>query len=385
MVEELVVVGSGFAGSILARLFAEEGKKVKLVERRNHIAGNMYDYLDENGIRIQMYGPHTFHTNIERVYEFITKYCKLEPYRLKCEAMIDGVATPSPFNFKTIDQFYKQENAENLKEKLLSYYGRESATVLEMLNCEDDDIREYAEFLFKKDYSLYTAKQWGKTPEEIDPSVLRRVPIVFNYKDTYFYDKYEGLPEGGFTQLFNNLLNHKNISIEMNVDALNHITFDMKEQKVLYDENVVPIVFTGAIDELFDNVYGALPYRSLYFEYEKHLCKDYQNVAIVAHPAGADYTRITEYTKLPYQNVGDSTVIAKEYSVQYDKANERGNEPYYPVLTDDSQDTYKKYKEYASQFDNLILCGRLADFKYYNMDLVIERTLELYDEIKDKF
>lgn len=381
MEDELIIVGSGFAGSILARLFAEQGKKVTVLERRNHIAGNMYDFIDEDGIRIQKYGPHTFHTNIESVYEFVTRFCELEPYRLKCEAVIDGEPTPTPFNYKTIEQFYKPEEAVALKKKLVGFYKRESATVLEMLNCEDDDIRHYAEFLFAKDYSLYTAKQWGKKPEEIDPSVLRRVPIVFNYNDTYFYDKYEGVPANGFTELFENLLKNDNINVVLNCDAMDHISF--AGSKVLFDGEEKTIIFTGPIDELFEYKFGKLPYRSLYFEYEKYPVKDYQNVAIVAHPANAPYTRITEYTKLPYQSVGEKTVIAKEYSVEYSKDNEKGNEPYYPVLTEDSQKIYADYLEYSKKFTNLILCGRLADFKYYNMDLVIDRTLKLYEKIKD--
>ncbi|MGC4018033.1 MAG: UDP-galactopyranose mutase [Muricomes sp.] len=382
---EIIIVGAGFAGGIMARKFAEAGKRVTIIERRNHIGGNMYDYVDDNGIRLQKYGPHTFHTNIDDVFEFLSKYCTLNEYRLKCEAVVDGVSTPSPFNFKTIDQFYDVKEAEKLKAKLLNYYQKESATVLEMLNSEDEDIKSYAEFLFDRDYRLYTAKQWGIKPEEIDPSVLKRVPIVFNYNDTYFYDKYEGIPSEGFTGLFDNLLNHSNISVILGKDAREHISVDIENSHVLFDGRQVPIVYTGAIDELFGYIYGHLPYRSLHFEYEYYLQKDYQNVAIVAHPAEADFTRITEYTKLPYQEAGNKTVIAREFPMSYDPDNTSGNEPYYPVLTAASQQIYKTYESYAEQFQNLILCGRLADFKYYNMDMVIKRTLSLYEEIKDKF
>ena len=380
---DIVIVGTGFAGSIMAYLLANDNKRVKICERRNHIAGNMYDFVDEYGIRIQKYGPHTFHTNNKEVYDFISKFCVMENYRLKCEAIIDGEPTPSPFNFKTIEQFYDEESAQKLKNKLLNYYGKESATVLQMLNCEDDDIREYAEFLFKKDYSLYTAKQWGKKPEEIDPSVLERVPVVFNYNDTYFYDDYEGIPQNGFTSLFENMLNHENIEICLNMDALEYISFDDEKHKILFDGKDIPVIFTGPIDELFNNEFGNLPYRSLYFEYEYHPMESYQNVAIVAHPADEEYTRITEYTKLPFQNIDKKTVIAKEYSVEYNKNNVQGNEPYYPILTEDSKMRYEKYLSLSKKYDNLYLCGRLADFKYYNMDQVIDRILKYYKEIKN--
>ncbi|MFT3952089.1 MAG: UDP-galactopyranose mutase [Oscillospiraceae bacterium] len=382
MEKTIAIVGAGFAGSLLARLLAENGMRVTVYERRGHIAGNMYDYTDENNIRIQKYGPHTFHTNLDHVYALLQRFTEFTPYRLKCEAVIDGIPTPSPFNFKTIDQFFEPDYAAFLKEKLTVRYPQGKATVLEMLECDDADIRAYAQFLFEKDYKLYTAKQWGKKPEEIDPSVLRRVPIVFNYNDTYFYDKYEGLPRAGFTALFENILDHPAITVRLNEDAMAHICIDDESGTVLFDGQAQPVVFTGAIDELFGWRFGRLPYRSLYFELERHDKKDYQNVAIVAHPADAAFTRITEYTKLPVQDVGNVTVIAKEYSVAFDRANSRGNEPYYPVLTEESRAMCQTYQEYARRFHNLILCGRLADFQYYNMDQVIDRTLTVFEAIK---
>lgn len=378
---DVVIVGAGFAGSIMAYKYATVlNKRVLVVEKRNHIAGNMFDFRDEFGIQIQKYGPHTFHTNSEKVYDFISEFCEISPYHLKCEAIVNGEATPSPFNFKTIEQFYPKEKADLLKKKLLNKYGPTQATVLELLNSSDVDIKEYAEFLFKNDYSIYTAKQWGKKPSEIDPSVLKRVPIIFNYRDTYFSDKYEGVPKTGFTTLFEKMLSRPNITIQLNVDAKQHISF--AEDEILYDGNTVPLIFTGAIDELFDYKFGKLPYRSLWFDYQYHDIESFQNVAIVAHPADMECTRITEYTKLPYQKVGEKTVIAIEYSLEYDKNATRGNEPYYPVLTEKSQEQYQLYRDYSKYFNNLVLCGRLADFKYYNMDAVIQRTLDVFETIE---
>lgn len=375
---DVVVVGSGFAGSIIANKIATDlDKRVLVVEKRNHIAGNMYDFIDNYGIRIQKYGPHTFHTNIDKVYEYLSEFCTLEQYKLKCEAVIDEIPTPTPFNFKTIDQFYSESEAKQLKKKLLDTYKSTQTNVLDMLNSNDKEIKKYSEFLFNKDYKLYTAKQWGKNPEEIDPSILKRVPIIFNYRDTYFNDKYEGVPKEGFTKIFEKMLNHKNITVKLNVDANEHLKIFNNE--ITYDGISLPIVYTGAIDELFNYKFGKLPYRSLWFEYEYYNIKDYQNVAIVALPQEPSITRITEYTKLPYQNVGDRTVIAKEYSVEYDKDADKGNEPYYPVLTDDSIKIYSEYKDEADKIKNLILCGRLADFKYYNMDQVIERALNCFE------
>ena len=215
---ELIIVGAGFAGSVMARKFAECGTKVKVVERRDHIGGNMYDFQDDKGICIQKYGPHVFHTSNQDVYEFVVKYCELIPYDLKCEVIIKDKHTASPFNYATIDQFYDEDKAAALKKVLQSYFG-ESASILELLSCDDALIKEYGQFLFENDYRLYTAKQWGKNPEEIDPLVLERVPVLFSYRDSFFNDKYEGIPEGGFTELFKNMLDHANIDICLGVDA----------------------------------------------------------------------------------------------------------------------------------------------------------------------
>ena len=363
---DYIIVGAGLAGGILARKLAQnDKKKILIVERRNHIAGNIFDFVDEHGVKIQKYGPHVLHTNSEEVYDYICQFCTPIAYRTKCEAVIDGISTPSPFNFKTIDQFYGEKEATSLKKKLLEYYdNRLSVTVVEMLESEDDDIRKFAEFLFDKDYKLYTAKQWNLQPEEIDPSILKRVPIVLSYGDTYFYDKYEFMPKDGFVELYKNIVNYPGIDIQLNIEALEHITVDEVAGKIKWDGEVVNLIYTGAIDELFNYKFGILPYRSLYFEYKSINQDSYQNAAIVAYPQVEGYTRITEYTKMPFQKCNCWTNIVYEYPVAYEKNAEIGNEPYYPVLTQSSMETFDKYKKYADIFSNLIVCGRVADFKY---------------------
>lgn len=381
---DYIIVGAGLTGGILARKLAENSKKrVLIVERRNHIAGNTYDFEDKHGIKTQMYGPHVLHTNSDVVYNYITQFCEPINYRTKCEAVIDGVSTPSPFNFKTIDQFYNKEDAKRLKEKLLAYYdNRPSVTVVEMLESKDNDIREFAEFLFEKDYKLYTAKQWNLQPEEIDPSVLKRVPIVLSYGDTYFYDKYEFMPKEGFIEMYKKIIDYPGIEVQLGVEALDYLSIDYENKIIKWDGEAANIIYTGAIDELFNYRFGLLPYRSLYFMYENVEKNSFQDVAIVAYPQVKGYTRITEYTKMPFQNCNGWTNAVYEYPVAYDKNSDRGNEPYYPVITYESNKVFNKYKALADTFENLILCGRLADFKYYNMDQVIIRTLELYEAME---
>ncbi|MCI9217896.1 MAG: UDP-galactopyranose mutase, partial [Dorea sp.] len=280
-------------------------------------------------------------------------------------------------------QFYNKKNAEMLKKKLLEYYdNRVTVTVVEMLESDDKDIKKFAEFLFEKDYKPYTAKQWNLKPEEIDPSVLKRVPIVLSYGDTYFYEKYEFIPENGFTQMFEKIIDYPGIDVSLGIDALAHIKIDEKRQVVLYDGEVVSLIYTGAIDELFNYRYGVLPYRSLHFEFKSLNKNSFQNAAIVVYPQVEGFTRITEYTKMPFQNGNGWTSVAYEYPVPYDKYSVIGNEPYYPVLTVNSLKIFEQYKEYADRFKNLTLCGRLADFRYYNMDEVIFRALELYNSME---
>ena len=251
--------------------------------------------------------------------------------------------------------------------------------MLEVLNCSDEKIRAYAQFLFDNDYSLYTAKQWGVPANEIDPSVLKRVPLRFSYDVGYFDDKYQVRPAATYTEFFKNLLNHPNIKIETGVEALEHLKIE--RTKILIDGKVrnIPVIYTGALDELFGLSEGKLPYRSLRFEWKYENIDSKQDAPVVAYPQAEGFIRITEYKKLPVQNV-KGTTYAVEYPLTYNE-NEK-MEPYYPVLTENSQNIYKKYLEKAKAVDNLYCAGRLADFKYYNMDQALERAPDLCNKTK---
>lgn len=372
---DCLVIGCGLSGAVIARFLAEQGKNVVIWERRDHIGGNMYDYVDSHGILVQQYGPHIFHTAYKHLYDYMCRFEQWQDYKLTCGAVWDEKYTPTPFNFTTIDTFYPAEKAEVLKKKLQeAFAGRETATVVEVLEHPDEDIRGYAQFLFDNDYAPYTAKQWGVDPSEIDPSVLKRVPLRFSYDRGYFSDAYEAMPVHSFTTFFENLLNHPNIEIKLGVEALEHLK--VQENRLLLNgsEVTVPVVYTGALDELFGCVHGRLPYRSLRFVWKYEDKDSIQDAPVVAYPKEAGFTRITEFKQLPVQNVCGTT-YALEYPLPYKEGDKM--EPYYPVLTEASQAQYAKYKAMADQIPNLICCGRLADFKYYNMDQALDRALSV--------
>lgn len=376
---DCLVIGCGLSGCVVARHLAEQGKQVVVWERRDHIGGNMYDYVDEHGFLVQKYGPHIFHTKDKKLYDYMCRFEQWQAFKLVCGAAWDGKYTPTPFNFTTIDTFYPSEQAKILKEKLQQAFpDRDTATVVEVLNHPDADIRGYAEFLFENDYAPYTAKQWGVSAEEIDPSVLQRVPLRFSYGQGYFDDAYEAMPVHSFTSFFEQLLDHPNIQVELGIEALEHISVQENSLYLNGEKLAIPVVYTGALDELFGCIYGRLPYRSLRFEWKYEDKDSLQNAPVVAYPQEKGYTRITEYKKLPVQDK-TGTSYAVEYPLPYREGEKM--EPYYPVLTEESQKQYAQYKKLADRIPNLICCGRLADFKYYNMDQALERAINICNGI----
>lgn len=372
---DCLVIGCGLSGAVIARELAEQGKKIEIWERRDHIGGNMYDYIDEHGFLVQKYGPHTFHTKKKYLYDYMCRYESWQDYKLTCGAVWDGKYTPTPFNFTTIDTFYPSDQAASLRKKLQTVFpGREFATVVEVLEHPDPEIRAYAEYLFQKDYAPYTAKQWGVSPAEIDPSVLKRVPLRFSYKEGYFDDPYQVMPFHSFTRFFENLLDCPNIEVRLGANALDRLSVSGSTLLLDGAETTIPVIYTGALDELFGHIYGRLPYRSLQFEWRYSQQDSFQPAPVVAYPQEEGYTRITEYKKLPAQDKPGSS-YAVEYPLPYKEG--ETTEPYYPLLTQESQERYRRYRELAEMIPNLFFCGRLGNFKYYNMDQALEAALEI--------
>lgn len=382
---DIVIVGTGFSGSILARKLAEEkNQKILLVEQRPHIAGNMYDELDEHGILVQRYGPHLFSTNHYWTVEFLERYAQLVVHETKILSFIDGEYVRLPFNFRTVQQLVTPKAAEALLAKLrAAFWGRDRVSIFELVEHEDEDIRSYGELLFEKAYRTYTAKMWGISPDQIDRSVLNRAMMSIGYDERYQNKDFQYLPKYGFTKLFEKMLDHPNITVQLNCDAMNAIGFDDKTRKVLYHGKLYrQIIYTGAIDELFGKKLGELPYRSLNIEYryEQHEKGFALPCQVISYPQADGYTRDTEYKQINYIGVDTPyTVIAREFPLPYAKNSKIGNIPYYPIINQPNLELFSRYKVLAEKYQNLFLCGRLADYKYYNMDLIIENAFEKFD------
>ena len=383
-----IVVGSGFAGATIAERVANElNKKVLVIDKRDTIGGNMYDYVDENGILVHKYGPHLFHTNLENVYNYVKKFGEWFFYEHRVLGKVNGKIVPIPFNITSIEKSFEKEKADKLINILENEFGKEKKIpILELRKYPDKDVNELAEYIYKNVFLYYTMKQWGQTPDEIDPNVTNRVPVFISKDDRYFQDKYQFMPKEGYTKIFEKMLDNDNIEIRLGVDSKDILT--VRNNKIYFDgkEFKGKVIYTGALDEFFDYEFGALPYRSLDFEFETINKEYFQTVGTVNYPTKEDkFTRITEFKHMTMENAKTSkTTIMREYPCAYDRENENANIPYYPIVNDDNIDLYNRYLEKANQIDNFYLIGRLAQYKYFNMDLVINEALELFDRLKEE-
>lgn len=375
---DVIVIGSGFAGAVVADKMAKAGKKVLVLEKRNHIGGNCYDEYDEHGILIHKYGPHIFHTNSKEVYDYLSQYTEWYNYRHEVVAKVNDMHIPVPFNLNTLKMVYG-EKAEILEKKLVDEYGYGTKVpILKLRENPDEDIQAIAEYVYQNVFLKYTMKQWGQTPEEIDPAVTGRVPVLVSDDNRYFQDEYQGMPLDGFTPMFEKMLDNENIDVRLNVDAKDLLTFC--EDGIYFENNKFEgtMVYTGALDELFDCKYGRLPYRTLNFEFTYLDVEEYQPRAVVNYTVSEDYTRITEFKQLTGQKAVGTTIM-KEYPLAY--TGKDGEIPYYAIMNDTNKKMYDSYVSLVSKYDNFYLLGRLAEYKYYNIDGIVEKALNLVKEL----
>ena len=355
---DYLIVGAGFAGSVLAeRLAADAGKKVLLLDRRPHIGGNAYDCYNEHGLLYHQYGPHIFHTNSRDVFEYLSRFTEWRPYQHRVLASVDGQLVPIPINLNTINQLYGLSLTSFQLEEFFASVAEPRATIR---TSEDVVVSRVGRELYEKFFRNYTRKQWGIDPSELDASVTARVPTRTNRDDRYFGDTYQAMPLRGYTRMFERMLDHPNIKVMLNTDY----------REV---EDVIPfreMIYTGPIDEYFDFRFGKLPYRSLQFRHETLHVPQHQPVAVVNYPNEQLYTRVTEYKHLTGQE-HPKTCITYEFPCDQ-------GDPYYPVPRPENQEVYRQYKALAEATPGVHFVGRLATYKYYNMDQVVAQALTTY-------
>lgn len=358
---DYLIVGAGFAGSVLAERIARQlDKRVLLIDKRNHIGGNAYDHYDDDGLLVHAYGPHIFHTNSQQVFEYLTQFTRWRPYQHRVLASVDGQFVPIPINLDTINQLYgMQLNAFQLEE----FFASVAEPRENIRTSEDVVISKVGRDLYQKFFRNYTLKQWGLDPSELDASVTARVPTRTNRDGRYFTDRYQAMPLHGYTRLFEKMLQHPNIKVMLNTDY--------REIQGLIPHK--HLIYTGPIDEFFDYCYGRLPYRSLHFEFETLDTILAQPVAVVNYPNDYAYTRVTEFKYLTGQE-NARTSLVYEYPCA-------SGDPYYPVPRAENNELYKKYKALAEAATHVHFVGRLATYKYYNMDQVVAQALSVFQKI----
>ena len=357
---DALVVGAGYAGAVTARALAEKGRRVLVLERRDHVAGNAYDRPDQAGVLIHQYGPHIFHTNDKRVFDWLSRFTQWRDYRHRVIANIPDdkggrMTYPVPFNLTSLETAFGLEEGKRLGDKLLAAYGPEKkVTILELRQNPDPEIAALADYVYEHVFVHYTMKQWGQKPEDIDPATTARVPVFLSRDDRYFQDAYQGMPLEGYTPMFERMLAHPNITVEL-------------------------VIYTGQADELFKFRFGPLPYRTLNFQFETLDQDDFQGYGTVNYTVDREYTRITEFKHLTGQVLPGKTTIVKEYSKAYGGI--LGEIPYYAIINPVNRALYDRYRGLAEHFGNLHLLGRLAEYQYYNMDAIAARALDLAERL----
>jgi UDP-galactopyranose mutase len=358
-----LIAGAGFAGSVLAeRIASQRNETVLVIDRRNHIGGNAHDVLNDDGILIHKYGPHIFHTNSKDIFDYLSRFTGWRPYEHRVLAQVDGKLLPIPINLDTVNRLYGLHLTEA---QLPQFYAERAEAIAHPRNSEEMIVSQVGRDLYEKFFQGYTRKQWGLDPSELDASVTARIPVRTNRDDRYFGDTYQYMPASGYTPIFRKMLSHPNIEVRLDTDFAD-----------ISSNTYRRLIFTGPIDEYFGYRFGKLPYRSLKFVHETKRVESFQPVAVVNYPQTERYTRITEYKKLTGQS-HPYTSISYEYP-------QSEGEPFYPIPRKDNAALFGKYDALARVEKHVWFVGRLANYRYYNMDQVIGQALKTFKKIDEE-
>jgi UDP-galactopyranose mutase len=365
--QPIIIVGAGLSGATIARKYAEDGEQVIVVDKRDHIGGNTYDFINEHGVLMAKYGAHIYHDSDDETWEFVSRFTEWIPYEHRVKSYVEGKLVPVPTNMDTYNEVLGKNftDGEELKEWVESQHPE----ITDPKNSEESALKRIgSDVIYEKMFKNYTKKQWDKYPTELDASVMERIPVRYDHNDRYFGDKYEGIPKHGYTVMARNMLDHENIKVILGRD---YHDMSLPEPKLLF--------YTGKIDTYFGEKFGKLEYRSIEFEHETRKTQSYQDHAVVNYPGEEfPYTRIIEHKKFfgeEYQNL-PITTITREYSIA-------GGEPYYPVPNQENRDLYEKYQKEAEKLEEqgIYFIGRLASYKYFNMNQAIRAALDLYERL----
>ncbi len=359
---EYVVVGAGIAGLTMAERIANVlGKKVLVIEKRNHIGGNIYDSYNEDGILIHNYGPHIFHTNDKEVYDYLSRFTKWNDFWHRVLTCVDGNLIPMPITLETINALY---HTDFTPEQMEQFLKEKAVDIPEIKTSKDVALSKVGEEIYEKFFENYTKKQWGLDPALIDTSVISRIPVRYNRDTRYFTDRYQGMPKHGYTKMCEAMAASPNIRLLLNTDykeVIEDISYDM-------------LIYTGPTDYFYDYRYGKMAYRSLDFVFETHDTEEYQPAPVVNYPNDYDFTRITEFKKLTGQKHAKTTIL-KEFP-------KGEGEPYYPFPTKEYREQFARYQEEMKKETKVRFLGRLAEYRYYNMDAVVRSALNLFESLR---
>lgn len=364
-----IIVGAGLTAATLAeRITSVLGQTVHLVEKRGHVAGNAHDAINEAGILVHRYGPHIFHTNSAKVQSYVERFAEWRPYEHHVRAILDGREVTLPFNLNSLDQCFSRDQADIYRTRLVAEYGADARVpILKLRENADRELRNLGDFIYAKVFEGYTIKQWNLRPEQLSPGVTARVPVLVSRDDRYFQDSFQAMPVGGFTRMVERMLDHPKIRVDLNTDfhALEKPTASTR------------IIYTGPIDAFFGRQFGALPYRSLRFEFETLNQPRFQSVGTMNYPNDHEFTRITEQKIITGEEVRKTTLV-REFPEAHDPAL---NEPYYPIPCDWTQDLYRRYEALARERPDVLFAGRLGEYRYYNMDQAIGSALATFEKV----
>lgn len=364
---DFLIVGCGFSGCVIANELAKKSHKITLIDKRNHIGGNCYTYVNDYGIIIHKYGPHIFHTDKKKIWDYVRKYAKFEDYTNRVKCFHKGIIYSLPINLHTINQFFKKSFSPSEAEIFIK---KQTLKIKNPANFEEQAMTMVGEKIYEAFFKSYTEKQWGRDPKNIPASILKRLPLRFNYDDNYFNHPYQGMPVNGYTEIFEKLLKPKNIKAKLNYP------FD-KAQPKNYDHTI----FSGPLDEYFNFRYGSLDYRTLDFDQEIHNVYDYQGNAVINYPdATVPFTRITEHKHFHSRSKNESikkTVIFKEFSREAAIKDEK----FYPVRLVDDKSHLSKYVQEAKKLKGISFIGRLGTYQYLDMDKTIYLALRASSKI----